>query len=181
MIFYHGTSAENARSIEREGFKFGKSFNWDVHTAKGFVSLSISYAPFYAMNASDASELALIKCEVDTRDLYPEDEDGNVALAKPRYSQDDLDVVDFEKYKKLWRQSLQYMGNVNVKPNRIRIVGIKYFDGSRLLYKIDPVITPMNFKICGHYYQKLTEHVFDSGEFMDFPSMFDYDKVKSNG
>jgi hypothetical protein len=34
-----------------------------------------------------------------------------------------------------------------------------------------------NCKECGVQ----MERGFDSGEFMDFPSMFDYDKVKSNG
>lgn len=75
LILYHGTSKENANKIEKEGFITDKKYNWKVKSKKGFVYLSSAYAPFYAMNSNNkGDELALIKCEVNSKDCYPEDD-----------------------------------------------------------------------------------------------------------
>lgn len=73
MKLYHGTSGQTARIIKKEGFKPDKRYNWNVKSKKGFVYLSVAYAPFYAMR-HNTNELAIIKVEVDTKDLYPEDD-----------------------------------------------------------------------------------------------------------
>jgi len=88
-IFYHGTSEENAKKIMQEGFKLGQKANWKVKSKDGFVYFSSAYAPFYAMKHS-TRKLALIKVEIDSIDLYPEDDWLMRALGKPVYSQKSL-------------------------------------------------------------------------------------------
>jgi hypothetical protein len=172
LILYHGTSEKNAKQIEKEGFVSGKKYNWKVKSKKGFVYLSTAYAPFFAM-ASDkkCDGLALIKVEVESKDCYPED-DFLMCIAKqqkfPNYTQEEFKRINLEDYKKLWKASLEYMGNVAVRPDKIKILGVKYFNGEKLLWKCDPVICPLNFKIMGDYYKELTEWIFDGKDYMKF-------------
>ena len=170
LIMFHGTSAENANRIEKEGFVADKKYNWNVKSKNGFVYLSSAYAPFYAMNATKSDKLALIKVEVDSEDCYPEDDFIMSALGHPKYSQAQLDLVDFEKFKKFWKESLTYMGNVAVRPDKVKVLGIRIFDGKFLLFKCDPVISQMNFQIMGKYYGDLSNWIFDGKDIMKFPA-----------
>lgn len=92
-------------------------------------------------------------------------------LKKPRYTQSDLDQIDLEQFKENWKLSLNYMGNVAVKSNKIKILGIMYFDGKKLIYKCDPTISPLNFKIMGEYYKKLTKWIYDGKDYMKFKNL----------
>jgi hypothetical protein len=168
--FYHGTSATNARKIVKEGFKVDGKHNWKVKSKKGFVYFSLAYAPFFAMNAG-GSKLALVKVSVDTEDLYPEDDFLMRALGKPVYTQKELDKVDFEKYQCFWGMSLADMGSACAKPEKIVILDVCFFDGTKLIHKCDPVISPMNYKIMGNYYKELTEWIFEGNDIMEFKSM----------
>ena len=172
MILYHGTSASKGRQIEKHGFITDKTYNWDVHSKKGYVYLSYSYAPFYAMTAKNKkSDLALVKVEVKSKDLYPDDDFLMLALFnKNTYTQVELDKVSLEKYKYLAKKSLEYLGNVAVKVNIANkgIKGIRYFDGSKLFYKVDPSITPLNYKFMGKYYHELTEWIYQGKNFLEF-------------
>jgi hypothetical protein len=170
---FHGTSQANAEKIIKEGFVTDQKHNWEIKSKKGFVYLSSAYAPFYCMNSCKDGKFALIKVEVDTKDLYPEDDFLMQGLGTPVYTQKELDKVNFKIYKSLWKESLRCMGNVAVKPNKIKIIGITNFDGKKLLYKCDPVIAPINFKFCGDYYKKLTEWIFEGKNVLDFPAMFE--------
>jgi len=172
LILYHGTSAEKARKIEKEGFVPDKTYNWGVKSKKGFVYLSVAYAPFYAMSHG-TRKLAIIKVEVDTKDMYPEDDFIMCALGKRKYTQEQLDSVDLESYKHLWKKSLKFLGNVAVKPDNVRIIGVRYFDGKGLLMKCDPVICPENFMILGDYYKRLSEWIFQGKEIMKFPNFME--------
>ncbi|MHB1764927.1 MAG: hypothetical protein ACYCS1_05255 [Gammaproteobacteria bacterium] len=176
LILYHGTSAINAKKIEKDGFIPNLHYNWRIKSKKGFVYLSSAYAPFYAMNTKTKKKdkLALVKCEVDTDDCYPEDDFMLYALKKPAYSQEDLDKVDLEYWKPMWEQSLKFMGNVAVKPEKVKILGITYFDGKDLIWKCDPSITPMNFQIMGDYYNALSQWIFDGKAIMEFQGFSDY-------
>jgi len=60
------------------------------------------------------------------------------------------------------------MGNVSAKPDKVTILGVRYFNGEGLLYKCDPVISPINYKIMGDYYKELTKWVFDGNAILDF-------------
>ena len=175
-IFYHGTSRANAEKILKEGFKVtGVTHNWDIPSKEGFCYFSTAYAPFYALNCKvdDESDdvLALIKVEIDDRDLYPEDDFVMYVDGKPKYTSEDLSRIDFERSKSLWRASLKYMGNVCAKPSRVRILGVKYFNGVDLINKCDPVITPRNFQFCGKYYEYLTEQIFIGTPMKDITDM----------
>jgi hypothetical protein len=171
LILYHGTSEENAKMIEKEGFKSDKKYNWNIKSKKGFVYLSSVYAPFYAMSSKkNGNKLALIKCEVLSKDCYPEDDFIMYCMKKTKYTQEELDEVSLKKNKFLWKESLRYIGNIAVRPEDIKILGVRYFDGSKLIFKCDPVISPINFKIMGEYYMRLTEWIYQGNEIMKFPN-----------
>ncbi len=167
LELYHGTSAANARKIKISGFVSDKACNWKVKSKQGFVYLSTAYAPFYAMTFN-VYKLALIKVQVDERDCYPEDDFLMAALGRKKYTQKELDEVDLENYKQYWSDSLKYMGNLAVKTNKITILGIRYFDGKKLVYKCDPVISTINFKFMGDYYKDLSDWIYAGKNFMEF-------------
>jgi hypothetical protein len=168
--FYHGTSKENAEAIMKEGFKLDKKTNWEVKSKKGFVYFSLAYAPFYAMNASDETDLAIVKVEIDIKDLYPEDDFIMRKLGKPVYTQEEIDSIDFEKYKIFWAESLKTMGNVAAKPETVKVIGIGVFDGDKLIFKCDPTISPTNYAVMGFYYKDLTEWLYQGKDVMEFHS-----------
>ena len=143
-----------------------------MKSKKGFVYLSSAYAPFYAMS-NNARKLALIKVDVDSKHLYPEDDFLMLTQDKKTYNQKDLDKVDLSKYKKLWKESLQYMGNVAIRPHNIKIIDVRYFDGDNLIMKCDPVISPINFKIMGQYYKDLTNWIYEGKDIMKFSGFGD--------
>ena len=115
-----------------------------------------------------SEKLALIKVEVDEDDLYPEDDFLMNVINLPKYTQSELDEISLERNKHLWKESLKYMGNAAAKPNKIKIIGITYFDGKRLFYKCDPVISPINFQVMGDYYKRLSDWIFDGKDFLKF-------------
>ncbi len=170
---YHGTTAKYAKEIERVGFIPDLHHNWEVPSKTGFVYLSTAYAPFYA-NTADAGndamtgELALIKCTVDISDLYPDDDFIMQCFGKKTYTQDDLDEIELDDYKQHWRKSIESLGTVATKPGDIKIDGIRYFSGRKLLYKSDPSICPMNYKFMGDYYIRLSEWIYGGKNIMDF-------------
>jgi hypothetical protein len=169
IILYHGTSAENAKRIEKKGFIPDKKYNWRIKSKKGFVYLSLAYAPFYAMNCM-TNKLAMIKVEVDTKDLFPDDDYVMLSLGKKVYTQKELNKVSLSKHKDLWEHSLHFMGNASARPKSIKIVKVTYFDGRYLIFKCDPTITPINYMIMGGYYEKLSEWISDGKDIMKFPS-----------
>lgn len=176
VILFHGTSAVNAKKIESGGFVPDKKYNWNVKSKQGFVYLSLGYAPFYAMNAGE-KELALIKVKVYEGDLYPEDDFLMAALGKPKYTQEELNEVDTESYKKFWKESLDYLGNAAAKPEKIRVIGVRYFNSKNLLWKCDPVICTENFKLLGDYHKDMTNWLYDGKNIDDFQGVTKYLEV----
>ena len=168
MILFHGTSAINAKKIEQYGFAEVKN-NWKVTSKNGFVYLSTAYAPFYAMNANKKGyKLALIKVKVDEFCLFPDDDFLMRAMGKPVYTQTELDKIELEDYQQHWIKSLEWMGNVAAYPDDIEIIGTTYFSGKNLLFRCDPTITPINYKIMGGYYKELTEWLYQGNPIMSF-------------
>jgi hypothetical protein len=156
-----------------EGFKVvGVKHNWDIPSKEGFVYFSTAYAPTFASECDvDEDMLALIKVDIDECDLYPEDDFLMFVDGKPKYTADDLAQINFEKNKHLWRASLKHLGNVSAKPNKVRIIGVTYFSGLDLITKYDPIITPVNFKFFGKYYEELSNWIFDGKPIKDFPDV----------
>jgi hypothetical protein len=163
MILYHGTTAERGKQIEEKGFT-QKEATWKVASKPGFVYFSLAYAPFYSTAQHDSNEAALVKVEVQDDKLYPDDDFIMLAvLGKKVYTQEDLDSVDLEDYKYLADASLLHLGSASAKIEDIIIIGVSYFDATKLLHICDPMISPLNYKIMGDYYKKLTETLYDGG------------------
>jgi len=182
ITLYHGTTQKKAKQIAKQGFIPGKTYNWDVESKKGFVYLSMAYAPFYAMSTNSSSKkLALIKVSVEGKDCYPEDDFVMRVLGKATYTREELDKVKLEDYKHLWSESLKYMGNTAIKPNKAKILGIRYFDSRNLIMKCDPCITPMNFMVMGKYYQELSDWIFEGKEILEFNQVTDIERMFQNG
>jgi len=165
IILYHGTTVENARRIEKEGFKPDLAHNWKVKSKKGYTYFSYAYAPFYAGAAeSKEKERAIVKVKIQLKDLYPEDDFIMVALGRPVYTQKQIDSIDLEDYKKHTKTSLKTLGNAAVKdPSKVNVLSVGYFDASRLLMVSDPSIVPINFLIMHDYYKNLSEHLATGG------------------
>ena len=169
MELFHGTSANNAKKILKNGFAQELKNNWKVKSKNGFVYLSIAYAPFYAMSANKKGhKLAIIKVDVEPDNLFPDDDFVMLCLGKRKYTQKELDEIELENYQELSDKSLKYMGNVATYPEDVTIKGVTYFDGRYLLYRCDPVISPLNFKIMGDYYKDLSEWLYQGNAVLDF-------------
>jgi len=166
---YHGTNPTNLKSILKSGFKdrvaSGKS-NWadDIKSKEGFVYLTNSYAFFYASACSRGKFGAVIKVEVDTKDLYP---DEDFIAQSLHYGREDMKDIDIEKYKHSADLSLEYFGNVCIKPEKIKkIVGHRKFSIAEASFYSDPIVSIMNYRILGEYYRKLVKEWFDTGKFI---------------
>jgi len=60
------------------------------------------------------------------------------------------------------------MGNACAKPQRIKVMGVRYFDGTKLLCVCDPSISPENYMIMGGYYKELTEWLYKGNKPTEF-------------
>lgn len=161
LTLYHGTSAANARKIMSNGFVPDTKYNWKIKSKKGFVYLSLAYAPFYAMaSKNNNNNLALIKVTVDTKNLYPDEDFIMFMKNKPVYSQSELDKINLNHFQVWWKQSLNFLGNAAAKPKDITIKGVRYFNGKNLLMVCDPTITPMNYKFMGEHYRQLSKNIY---------------------
>jgi len=171
IILYHGTTAEHARRIEKDGFHPDLEHNWNVKSKEGYTYFSYAYAPFYAGAAkSPAKERAIVKVKIQLKDLYPEDDFIMRGLGKPVYSQKELDAVDLGDYKQYTKRSLKALGNAAVKdPSNVKVLSVGYFDASRLLMVSDPSIIPINFMIMHQYYKDLSEHLATGGTIENAP------------
>ena len=56
------------------------------------------------------------------------------------------------------------------EPDKIKIIGVTYFNGKNLIHRCDPVISPINFRIMGEYYKQLSEWIFQGKEIINFPN-----------
>ena len=172
MKFYHGTSPKNGQKIAKEGFVPDKTYNWDLKSKKGFVYLSLAYSPFYAMAATKSGKmLAIVCCEVDEENLYPDDDFVLTKFYGKNHheaTQALIDKVDLEEYKDYWADSLSWMGNAAARPEDVTVLGVRYFDGSNLIWKFDPVMSPMNYMFMGNYYRQLSDWIYEGHEVIDF-------------
>jgi hypothetical protein len=146
----------------KEGFKDRISAGvkqWKTSRAgqPEFTYLTRAYPFYYAMNAAKGKRGAVLKVEVDTDDLFP-DEDFI------RYSTRE-EEVDIRDYKNLASVCLEKLGNVAIRPDKIkRIIGIKDFDITEMIFFSDPIMTPLNYLLLGGYYRKLTDTWWTGGD-----------------
>lgn len=162
LQLYHGTSPKNADAILKDGFKdrvAANKKNWSgkIISQAGFVYLTTAYPFFYAMNASKGRTASVIKVEVDSKDLYPDEDILRFAGIKG--------PIELEDYKANGELSLMKLGNVAVKPEAIiRILGRKDFDSVEMAGFSDPSMSPINYRILGAYYRELTAQWWADGE-----------------
>ena len=178
-VLYHGTSAESARRVATEGFQYGVKYNWvgEQQSKEGFVYLSRAYAPFYVMGATDVNDTgAIVKVSVAERDLYP-DEDYLAHVYDVPVSN-----IDIRYYKDMGKQSLAFMGNVAVKPNKVTVIGIREFNTTALLRVCDPVISPEAYAVMGDYYHQLTEWLYEGHDPLAFrhPIMDEWEEAAAS-
>lgn len=163
MILYHGTTELSGKRILKHGFNTEAKPKWKVKSKKGFVYLSLAYAPFYAMVNNKGKNGAIVKVEVNKDNLYPDDDFVMLGLGKPVYTQEELDKVHLEDFKHLALKSLEYLGNACAKVENIKVLGARTFSLEGIGMVCDPSITPLNFKFMGDYYKKLTESIYETG------------------
>jgi len=134
--------------------------------------LTIAYPFFYGGNAAkeNDSKAVVIRVEVDEKDLYP-DEDFIIQVLKQQGN--DIEKIDsIEDYKDNGLNSLKHMGNVAVKPDKIKVLDMKEFDITEMCIWCDPSMSIMNFKILGGYYKSLVNNWYNGREWK--LSMNDY-------
>ena len=170
MKLYHGTSKKAAKEIMKNGFIPDKSYNWKVKSKSGYVYLSLAYAPFYAMASIDESttERSLILVEVDEKNLYPDDDFIMYVLGKPVYTQEELDKINLKDFKQYYKESLNYLGNVSARPEKIKIISCRTFDAKLFFSVYDLSITLINYKFMGDYYKALTKWIYEGNDPLDF-------------
>ena len=134
--------------------------------------MTIAYPFFYGGNAAkeNDSKAVVIRVEVDEKDLYP-DEDFIIQVLKQQGN--DIEKIDsIEDYKDNGLNSLKHMGNVAVKPDKIKVLDMKEFDITEMCIWCDPSMSIMNFKILGGYYKSLVNNWYNGREWK--LSMNDY-------
>ena len=146
--------------------------------------LSLAYAPYYAMAAkSRKRQKALIQVEVASKYLYPEDDFLMFELGYNKvraYTQKEVDAVDLNDYKYLYKKSLQYMGNASAKPEHVKVLGVRTFDAHQYLCDMP---SPDNYLTLGKYYRNLTKWIYEGndplkyGEFYAYPQGVLYSKL----
>lgn len=156
---FHGTTEECAMRIEKTGFRSGLDSVWRVSSRPELVYFSTAYAPYYAMAHGDPT-IALVEVRIDPDFLYPDDDYIMYALGRPLYEQADIDALDIEKYRHLWTESLRVYGSVAARPEHVMVVGWRAIDATELLHLSDPCISPMNYRIMGAYYRKLSVDLY---------------------
>jgi len=165
MKLYHGTSIDNAKRIIKEGFKdrlVSKKNNWKgkFRSHSGFIYLTRAYPFYYGMNTAKSKDklASVLLVEVDEKDLYPDDD----FLRQVLKTNDDR--IDLEKYKEYGLLSLENIGNVSIKPGKIKkVIGYKDFDITKMWRYSDPSMHIMNYKILGGYYRRLTDEWWNDG------------------
>lgn len=159
---YHGTSKTNAEKIEVNGFNLNAcQRNWtDEYLSRpGFIYLSSAYALYYAQ-ATKETNLALIKCSISEKDIYP-DEDFMIHIFKNKFSPQEINRLDADLLKDYGQGSLKYLGCACARPEDVEIIGVRYFSDNGFWKVSDPCITLMNFHILGGYYKWLSDKIYE--------------------
>lgn len=185
MILYHGTSTEYRKKILSEGIlPRGITDNqgtWpEVPSKFDLVYLTTAYPVYYAVpTVKKGKNLLIVKVDVLKESLYP-DEDYIAHLIKQTKKQISLKVISLsinpKKFKEYAESSLRFMGNVCLeKVEKEQIIDtkiIKVKDVNTILSMGgDAIPSPINYKICGHYYRQCMRYIF--GETKTKPVMWE--------
>jgi hypothetical protein len=204
---YHGTSAKYLPEILKSGIvprkRTGNS-NWD-HTVKSrdeFVYLTAAYAPYFAAQAVQEVEKALVLeidlDKLDSRYMYPDEDAVAQSLMAEKdeggfESQEEADKfdmtlneltdsLDMEQYRHLWKNSLRALGNVAhrgpIPPEAItRYVTLDFTKHREFYFMVlDPTISILNYQICGQKYRDMTAWLFGDRELLPIGAMGELDE-----
>lgn len=138
MKLYHGTTPEHAEEIIENGIQpraeTGNS-NWDATDMQSIpthVYLSEPFAPYYALAASDSTEIAIVEVDMNQlrdRDLFPDEDFIEQAIRSDEIPVDNPDgLIDMSKsitertkevrdnitvFQPYWQASLNVLGNIS--------------------------------------------------------------------
>jgi hypothetical protein len=181
MILYHGTSERHLPAIQRHGLlprrRTGES-NWsgNIASKEAFVYLTDAYPVYFAVGPALAAEgaladLLILRVDIDEDQLYP-DEDF-IAWAMTHgiqgVRQEELNpFIDPRAHKNDWRQSLECNGVVctpEVTPERILDHCVIRRSETELIDELglEPMPTPMNYRLMGSHYRQCIEALFEQG------------------
>lgn len=172
MRVYHGTGIQHLESILTNGLRprNDNKSNWEEFPSReDMVYLSTAYAPYFALinNPENAVILEVDLDELDQDKLFP-DEDG-IAQALSQQEKVPLDEVhdqvkdNLEYYQHLALASIDLIGNICyqgvIEPSKIKKVTTIDFSQRTELSMIcgDPMISVMNYRLCGNKYRTFTE------------------------
>lgn len=179
MILYHGTSGANVEKILKEGIHprgEGPS-NWECESRSDLVYLTDSYAPYFAMAATDEDEsqikVAVFEVDVDEDFLLPDEDFLEQASRKSDICP--LEGVDertrwfrerLPQFSHHWKDSLKGLGTVGhygvVEPEDLRRVSVFSIDKHPevIVTLSDPFICIANQRFFGDKYRALTAVCF---------------------
>lgn len=179
MKLYHGTSARYLEAILKYGIRprneTGNS-NWEKFKSRpDLIYLTTAYPLYFAANTTEVKngESALI-VEIDSRrlnkDLFYPDEDFIAQVIAHREGRS-LEIVqkevtrDLEGYRHTWEKSLKGMGTCSYQGTILTETIDKYvvIDLKKRpelwMSMTDPLITVMNYKFRGAYYEDFVKWV----------------------
>jgi len=196
-MLYHGTSSKNLFSILNNGIspRNENSSTWeDYKSRKDCVYLTTAYALYFAINACKNGEKAVIieidESLLDKENMYP-DEDFISQILQQQEKDLPLNLIhqyvlnNIDKYKNLWKDSLNGLGNCAYKGiipieciNRICVIDLNNIHKYWLMYN-DPSISILNYKFVGKFkYQNMIKWLFgDIKEYLEFGNIEKQEKL----
>lgn len=181
MYLYHGTSAQRAAQMLREGIRprsMTSMSNWKDHpSCETAVYLTNAYPVFFgnvAASEANEDEGAYLVIDTDRLDasLLAADEDA-VEQAMRNLQDDPLEGRDMTERTKLlrdmllqlrhqgftWEWSLKALGNCTyhgIVPPEAIIKTVRWERQSPMSVACDPAMSLLNYMIMGGYYRKLS-------------------------
>jgi hypothetical protein len=184
MLLYHGTSLSRLNGILHTGIqprRNGECGNWqDFPSKEGFVYLTDAYAGYFAAHATDKTDPAdmpvILEVSVATKDLYPDEDplaqEWARKLTRPlRDVHDSIDILD---YKHLWKDSLDFIGNVahfgSIAAAKIKRVALIADEGYWSVAQL-PEIGIEHYRSKGGWYRDLIRLGFGDVESVCSPAL----------
>jgi hypothetical protein len=179
---YHGTTERIGRLALTEGLRprklTGKS-NWKsfVESHPSLVYLTKAYAPYYALQVMRGKKMAIVEIETNRLDefkMLPDEDfieqvtradkenktriEGKTMNERTEYIRNHL-----EEFSGFWRTSVENLGNCAYKGiipktaiTRVAVVDISKC-GEMCAEALEPIISIMNYRICGPQLRMLTQ------------------------
>lgn len=189
VTLYHGTSDRFLTDILKRGLapRGEADSNWEAFPSRpDMVYLTSAYPLYFAQAATEDGERLLIveveRASLDVDLLHP-DEDV-IAQSISHQLNIDLETAQeqvlatLERYQHHWEDALNAMGNVAYKGTveaesitRIARIDLAKLNVHLSMAMMDPMITPLNYRIKGAWYRHFVKWVF--GDEPELPQLLD--------